>query len=314
MSERDKLPLISVVMTTYNGEKFLEQQLDSVLQQTYPNIELIVIDDRSTDSTYEILSRYAERYPKMKLYENEVNLGFIKNFERGCGLANGEWIALCDQDDYWHPDKLSKMAAAIGNAPMIYCNSLLCNENMESIGVYISERAVFQPIKSPLQQAVFCRIYGHASLITKALTRKATPFLDAIPHDWWLSFVATLHGEIRYLDEPLVHYRQHASNLYGAVGGKRRKKSKEQKWQEKMKEIKKIRTRIHAFYNICPEHLQKEKAVLKALMKSYSSFSFTNNIRRMLLFFRYEQQLLFVKKRSAFRKWLFCLKMFVMIK
>lgn len=314
MREQDALPLISVVMTTYNGEKFLEQQLESVLQQSYSDMEVIVVDDKSTDSTYEILSRYAEQYTNMRVYVNEVNLGFIKNFEKGCGLANGEWIALCDQDDYWHPDKLTKMAAAIGNAPMIYCNSLLCNERMESTGVYISDRAVFRPIESPLQQAVFCRIYGHASLITKALVKQATPFLDVIPHDWWLSFVATLQGEIKYLDEPLVHYRQHASNLYGAVGGKRRKKSKEQKWQEKMKEIRKIRTRIHAFYNICPDSLQKEKAVLKALMKSYSSFSLANNFRRMALFFKYQQQFLFVKKRSAPRKWLFCLKMFVMIK
>ena len=314
MNDQNILPLISVVMTTYNGEKFLEQQLESVLRQTYPNIEVIVVDDRSTDNTYSILSKYAARHPNIKVFVNENNLGFIKNFEKGCSLGKGEFFALCDQDDYWHPDKLKKMADAIGGAPMIYCNSLLCNENMESTGVYISDRAVFKPIENPLQQAVFCRIYGHATLITRDLIQSAMPFLDVIPHDWWLSFVATLHGEIKYLNEPLVHYHQHASNLYGAVGGKRRKKSKEQKWQEKLKEIKKIRSRIHAFYQICPDHLQKEKSVLKALKESYSSFSLTNNLRRMALFFRYQKQFLFVKKRSALRKWLFCFKMFVMIK
>lgn len=312
--EATEYPLVSVVMATYNGEAFLQKQLESVFQQTYPNIEIIAVDDGSTDATLSILKAHAKQHARMKLFCNEANLGYIKNFEKGCALATGAFIALCDQDDYWHPDKIKHMVQAIGTSPMVYCNSLLCDENLNSTGVYISDRAVLNPIVNCLQQAVFCRIYGHASLFTKELYQKAAPFLSVIPHDWWLCYIASLNGGINYLDEPLVYYRQHASNLYGAVGGKRRKKSKEEDLKKKRLEIINIRTRINAFTDACPAGFVKEKKVLQALAKSYSSFSLPNNVMRVYLFLRHYKLLLAVKKRSLLRKYLFCLKMFVMIK
>ena len=312
--EATEYPLVSVVMATYNGEAFLEKQLESVFQQTYSNIEIIVVDDSSTDNTISILLSHAKQHAGMKVFRNETNLGFVKNFEKGCALTSGAFIALCDQDDYWHPDKIKHMVQAIGEYPMIYCNSLLCDQDLKSTGVYISDRAVLKPITNCLQQAVFCRIYGHASLFTKELYQKAAPFLEVIPHDWWLCYIASLNGGIQYLEEPLVHYRQHASNLYGAVGGKRRKKSKEEELKKKRQEITNIRIRINAFADACPVGFVKEKKVLEALGKSYSSFSLANNVMRVYLFFRYYKLLLAVKKRSLLRKYLFCLKMFVMIK
>ncbi|MEJ7678973.1 MAG: hypothetical protein WKG06_14195 [Segetibacter sp.] len=88
---------------------------------------------------------------------------------------------------------------------------------------------------------------------------RAHPFLEIIPHDWWLSFLATLHGVIKYLPEPLVFYRQHSSNLFGVVGVKRKKNKQESKTEKKRFRKNKIRARIKAFYNVCPDHLIKEK-------------------------------------------------------
>ena len=107
-------PLVSVVLGTYNGEAYLQDQLRSVLAQTYPALEIIAIDDGSRDRTVDILREYAARDPRMRVTVNERNLGFIRNFEKGCRLARGEYIALCDQDDYWFPDKIEKMVGAIG--------------------------------------------------------------------------------------------------------------------------------------------------------------------------------------------------------
>ncbi len=315
MIQNSELPLVSIVLTTYNGEMFLEKQLDSLIKQTYPHIEIIAVDDGSTDHTMTILNNYAERYSNMKVFVNNANLGFIKNFEKGCLLSTGYFIALCDQDDYWHEDKIKLMVDAIGEYPMIYSDSFLCKQDLENTGIRISDNARLIPIHSCLQQAVFCRIYGHATLITRSLFEKAYPFLEVIPHDWWLSYIASFSGGIKYLDIPLVYYRQHPSNLYGAVGTKRKNKKKRKEISEKKRlEIANIRTRINTFCEICPAQLVKEKNILKALAESYSSFSLSNNFLRMSLFFRYYHLLLAVKKRSTFRKFLFCFKMFAIVK
>jgi glycosyltransferase involved in cell wall biosynthesis len=307
-------PLISVVITTYNGALFLSQQLESLVTQSYPNIEIIAVDDCSTDNTIGILKSFQLKYPAIKIFSNEENLGYIKNFEKGCLLAAGEYIALCDQDDVWHKDKIKKMQAVIGSYPLIYCDSVLCDENLEPIDVNISDRGNCRDYDNPLQQAVFCRIYGHATLIKKDFIQKAIPFLSVIPHDWWLSYMATFYGGMKYLDEPLVSYRQHTANIFGAAGGKSRRHNKISKAQESKLEMQRIRTRVEAFYNKCPDELVKEKEVLRRLVESYKSFSLYNNFQRMLLFFKYQDQLLASKKRSAIRKYLFCFKMFVMIK
>ncbi len=97
MTEPLSSPLVSVVLGTYNGEAYLEQQLGSLLAQTYSALEIIAIDDGSKDRTVAILWEYAARDPRIKVTVNARNLGFIRNFEKGCRLATGNWIALCDQ-------------------------------------------------------------------------------------------------------------------------------------------------------------------------------------------------------------------------
>jgi glycosyltransferase involved in cell wall biosynthesis len=315
MSEISVFPLVSIVMTTYNGEIFLEKQLDSLLAQTYPHIEIIAVDDGSIDKTVAILHDYARRNSNINVFQNEKNLGFVKNFEKGCTLAQGDFLAFCDQDDYWLPEKIEKMVNAIGSSPMIYCDSILSDSNLESLGTKISDRVIGMPITNCLQQAIFGRVYGHAILFTRELFQKSFPFFDVITHDWWVSYVATLHGGIKYLPEALVYYRQHEDNVHGAVGNKSRKnKPKENKALQKEKAISDARARINTFFQLCPDSLIKEKKILKALAKSYSSFSIYNNFLRMGLFLRYQHLLLAVKKRSPLRKFLFCIKMFTIIK
>ncbi len=313
-STAKQLPLVSIVIATYNGSLFLAQQMESVVAQTYSNIEIIVVDDCSTDNTIEILKDFQLQYPHINIYSNKINLGYVKNFEKGCTLASGTYIALCDQDDVWHVDKIKKMQAVIGSYPVIYCDSVLCDENLQPIGVNISDRGNCHDYDNCLQQAIFCRIYGHATLIRKDFMQKVIPFLEVIPHDWWLSYMATFYGGIKYLNEPLASYRQHSANIFGAAGGKSRKHNKINKAEKNRLEKKRIRIRIKAFYNNCPNELVKEKEVLRRIVKSYENFSLLNNFQRMVLFFKYKNLLLASKKRSALRKYLFCLKMFVMIK
>ncbi len=211
-------PLVSIVLATYNGERYLREQLDSVFNQTYPNIEVIAVDDRSNDNTVAILREYASAHFNMKVYVNDSNLGFIKNFEKGCRLSAGDFIAPCDQDDYWLPEKIKRKMEAIGNHSMIYCDSDICNETLTPTGKKISDIVVCRNFYSCLEYAVFARIYGHALLFRRSLFEKAYPFIDVIPHDWWLAFNATLNEGFAFLPESYILYRQHASNVYGVVG------------------------------------------------------------------------------------------------
>ncbi len=110
-----------------------------MLAQTYENIEIIAVDDRSTDDTVRILRDYAVRDTRIKVFVNERNLGFIRNFEKGATLSAGKWISFCDQDDYWFPEKIEKMVRAIGDQPMIYCDSVLCDEDLQPQGKKISD-------------------------------------------------------------------------------------------------------------------------------------------------------------------------------
>jgi len=318
---------ISVVLATYNGDMFLSQQLESLLSQTYQNIEIIAVDDCSSDNTLAILDEFARNNNNIKVYKNETNLGFIKNFERGCSLASGELIAPCDQDDFWEADKLSLLAEAIGGYPLIYHDSWLCDEALRKTGKRISDIVVCQTFHSCLQYAVFARIYGHTLLFTKDLLACSIPFIDVIPHDWWLAYNATLQGGVKFLPKPLVYYRQHDKNVFGIIGQKSKKDPlgneklntlKEKRTGQTAKrtytDVEKVRIRIKRFYDMCPESMVKEKQVLGKLVRCYQSFSIANNFRRTILFFKYQKLFLAVKKQSLLHKYLFCFKMFVKIK
>jgi glycosyltransferase involved in cell wall biosynthesis len=307
-------PLVSVVLGTYNGAAYLEEQLRSVLAQTWTNLEIIAIDDGSTDRTVGILREYAARDSRLKIVINEQNLGFVRNFEKGCSLSKGKWIALCDQDDYWLPEKVEKMVHAIGDYPMIYCDSDLCGPDLRPMGTRISDLVHYQSFDDCRQLCVFSRMYGHATLITRVLFDKASPFRKEIPHDGWLAYHATLYGGVEYLPEVLVKYRQHAGNVFGVVGGKKKKDQAVQRAEKKKRELARIRLRMDAYYAACPDALVPQKRLLRALVESYRNFSLYNDCRRVALFLANYKLLLAVKNYSTVRKYLFCLKMFVKIK
>jgi len=115
-------PLVSIALCTYNGDTYISSQLDTIINQTYGNIEIIVVDDGSTDNTLPILKHYEET-GKIKLYRNNTNLGFIKNFEKAISLCTGDYIALSDQDDLWELNKIELLVNTIGENMLIFSDS-----------------------------------------------------------------------------------------------------------------------------------------------------------------------------------------------
>lgn len=205
-------PLISVALCTYNGSRYLREQLDSLARQTYPRLEIVAVDDVSADDTWQILQEYAGRLP-MKIYRNETNLGYIRNFEKAMSLCRGTFIAPCDQDDVWLPEKLEKLAARCQGQLLVYCDSELIDAQGHSLHQRASAKV--NPIGSARPNALLFSncASGHAMLFRRELLAPALPFPGQVAHDWWLMYAAASLGSIAYLPEALVQYRQHPANV-----------------------------------------------------------------------------------------------------
>ena len=306
-------PLISVVIATYNGEEFLASQLESIISQTYSNIEVIVVDDKSTDNTAFIVEKYAAQYSNIRLVINEINLGYVKNFEHGFLLAKGDIIAPCDQDDIWYNTKIELLFQQMHNHEIVYCNSELIDANGAKLHKNLSEIKHLQSFDNCLNYTIGNTAAGHAMLIKKEVITRCIPFPTMIPHDFWLGFVATCNGPIKYYDQVLIQYRQHGNNVFGAVKVAGEKKVVRKK-NSKTTDQKLARERMELLYKKCPDNLVYQKQVLHDLYSSYQSFSMANNWRRMITFFKNWESILAFKNKPTYRKLLFCLKMFVMIK
>lgn len=295
-------PRVAVVMATYNGEKFIEQQLQSIINQTYPNLEIVITDDCSTDATYSILQRYAHQYPNITCYQNPHNIGYIKNFERAIRLAEPDYIALSDQDDIWHPEKIALMMGHIHDASVVYCDSELIDAEGNSLNKKLSDIKNLQPIHDSLPFIVNNGVFGHAMLMHKSIALQAMPFSEDCVHDWLIAFVAATNNGVKYINQPVVQYRQHCNNTANT------KKRQGCSFNEEMNTI---RRRVRALADIAVKTNCPAKDIIMQMDECYSSFSLVNNLKRMMLFFKYRHRLTaFKTKRSEFKRILFCLKTF----
>lgn len=214
--------LVSVAMATYNGEKYLRKQLDSIFNQTYNNIEVVVTDDCSCDATVKILEEYSKVY-NLKYYVNDKNLGYCKNFERALSLCNGEFIALSDQDDIWLPEKISVLVEEIGENDLVCSNAVLINNDGDVISNSFKDYAKHRIIDDNSIYSASERsfITGCTALFRKTLLEKALPVPNSVKHhDLWLGIIAMWEKGVKYVETPLIEYRQHGNNQVGACEGR----------------------------------------------------------------------------------------------
>ncbi len=210
-------PLVSIALATYNGEKYLTQLLGSVFNQTYQNIEIIAIDDCSSDKTAEILEEFRINNG-LKYSINEKNLGFVKNFEKALSLCTGEYIALADQDDVWFPEKIETLLNSIGNHLLIHSDAVLIDVDNKTIATSFSEFSNKKIQLTSFKDLLFYNsVTGCTAMFHRKLLELALPFPDKILyHDWWLALIAARENSIKYLPEVLLQYRQHQNISGGA--------------------------------------------------------------------------------------------------
>ena len=212
---------IDILMATYNGEKYLVEQLDSIINQTYHNWNLLIRDDNSTDKTLEIIQNYHKKDKRIKiLKDNKGNLGIVRNFEELLKNSESEFIMFSDQDDIWVENKLDmylKMIEKIKNKGfMIHSDAILFDKNKSNIlkDTFISKKAINKGLEN-----VFFNYFvqGATILISKEIKNFILPFpKEVYLHDRYIHLISELFFERIFVNKALIYYRQHGDNQIGA--------------------------------------------------------------------------------------------------
>jgi glycosyltransferase involved in cell wall biosynthesis len=223
------ITLVSVAMATYNGAAWLPLQLQSILDQSYPNIELVVVDDASTDTTRSVLEEWREKDNRIKLFYNEKNTGYRSAFYRAISECKGEYILFSDQDDIWMPHKIRILLGAIGDNLLVFSDSALVYENGLEMNKKLSDTVnMLQPGLPSVNRGFVIGncVWGHTILFDRSLLSYTSVVENDQPHDWWFAVVSSALNKISFCPEVLNHYRQHERNLTQAIPSKESKRKK----------------------------------------------------------------------------------------
>ena len=215
---------IDILLATYNGSKYLHEQLDSILSQSYGNINVIIRDDGSSDNTVMIINEYEEKDNRVKLLNDNLgNLGFVRNFEELMKNSTSEYLMFSDQDDIWYNNKVETSYTRIKaieeingkSCPiLVHTNSRIMNYETRTKSLFISNYAK----NSSFENSFFnFFVQGSTILINKSLKREALPFSKEVYlHDRYLHLIAEFIGIRSYIDVPTMDYRQHSNNEIGS--------------------------------------------------------------------------------------------------
>lgn len=212
---------ISIALCTYNGAKYLEEQLKSLAEQTLKADEIIICDDNSSDNTVNIVNRYKDNL-NIKLTVNKTNLGVTKNFEQAISLCSGDIIFLCDQDDVWDKNKIKIMAEKMQDEKIGFCccDGIITDENLKQIADYtlwntsglskidLNKFSAYNLINN------YC-FTGMATAFKSSLKKYVLPVSKNAVHDEWLAFIAVCVSKVAFVEQKLVFYRQHNSQQIG---------------------------------------------------------------------------------------------------
>ena len=215
---------IDILLATYNGSKYLHEQLDSILSQSYGNINVIIRDDGSSDNTVMIIKEYEQKDSRVRLLNDNLgNLGFVRNFEELMKNSTSEYLMFSDQDDIWYNNKVEtsyKRIKAIEekngkSCPiLVHTNSKIMNYETRTKSLFISDCAK----NSSFENSFFnFFVQGSTMLINGSLKREALPFSKEVYlHDRYLHLIAEFIGIRSYIDVPTMDYRQHSNNEIGS--------------------------------------------------------------------------------------------------
>jgi len=222
---------VAIVMTTYNGVKYVGEQIDSILTSSYQDFELFIYDDGSKDDTISILRSYEQNNPtKVHVIINENNLGVTVNFLQGASKTTMEYVMFCDQDDVWKPNKIAitlkrmrhmEVQLGISTPIAVFTDAIVVNQELEILKHSFFCSNHLNPWKTDLahilmeNKLIGCTVMINCSL-RKLLKNYRLP-TNAKFHDWWIALIAASMGKIGYVNEGTILYRQHSGNVVGGA-------------------------------------------------------------------------------------------------
>jgi len=283
---------ISVALCTYNGERFLRDQLDSIAAQTLLPAELVVCDDRSQDGTLDILEEFKNRVPfPVAIHLNEKNLGSTRNFEKAIGLCSGEFIALSDQDDVWKPHKLERLMEAFQEHPeagYVFSDAELVDEQLQPLPHSLWDSIGFRgAIRERFDKGEQVPCFARQHIVTGAtMTFRASVGRMAMPfptegnwiHDGWIALVSSATGSPGIpVDETLVSYRQHSNQQIGAPDPLEKMDSKS--LLSMYQELKSNQQFLFAAWEKHCLQILKLKDILNQLKGSHPSSALDHNLK-----------------------------------
>jgi glycosyltransferase involved in cell wall biosynthesis len=219
---------ISIALATFNGELHLRRQLESLAAQSRTPDELIVCDDCSSDSTFEILRDFASAatFP-VRFYCNDEQRGVRKNFEKAVSLCEGDIIALCDQDDVWNPEKLKliEQAFSSSNAGLVFSDAELVDANLEAERRCLWQAVGFDSKKKKLaRRGRMLEVLLRGNVVSGATMAFRSKFCelilpipseDGLLHDGWIALIISAVANVALIEKPLIKYRQHPAQVVG---------------------------------------------------------------------------------------------------
>lgn len=231
----DKNKKVDILLATYNTKiEYLKKQIDSILNQTYTNINLIISDDNSTKKEVrEVLEEYKQKDNRITVYFQENNLGYIKNFEFLLTKSNADYISFADHDDVWYENKIEKSIEVLEekNVDLVYCDCKQIDENGQVIQESYLKYKNLPVVNGKNNILIFSRhiAIGCSTVFTKKIKEQMLPFTQSVmAHDWINVYLASKQQGIASIEEPLFDYRLHTSNEFGG----RSLKQNLSKWKE----------------------------------------------------------------------------------
>ena len=220
---------IAVLLSTYNGEMYVQDQIKSVLSQTQDNWILYIRDDGSTDNTISYLNTFQKKYPnKIKILKDDLgNLKSARSFMYLLSKVQADYYMFCDQDDIWFPSKIEQTFKKMleierinfGKSILVFTDLTVVDSNLGIIDDSMWHFSKINPENSKVFYKCICNstVTGCTMLFNNNLKNRVLPYpIEALMHDWWISIIASKIGIVEYLNYPTISYRQHEFNVLGA--------------------------------------------------------------------------------------------------